>query len=283
MKQKRVLIFGAGGFGREILSEVQQIYFVVGFLDNDQKRWGKKVDGVSIIGSVEQLEKVDFDEIILGTMALSIVDQLVECGVPREKININYISLRINARINYLRDFAEINQDRAGNYCVAEGGVFQGEFSKIINEVFPYSKLLLFDTFEGFCERDIATENERGFSQTEQGHFGFTSEEIVLKKMKYKQNVEIYKGIFPNTLVNVDSNNQYIFVNLDFDLYNPTLAGLEYFWPRMVRGGVILIHDYYHPIYKAIPNAISDFEDKNKIKILKMPIGDHCSMALIKE
>jgi len=31
---------------------------------------------------------------------------------------------------------------------------------------------------------------------------------------------------------------------MDADLHNPTRAGLEFFYPRLSEGGIILIHDY---------------------------------------
>ena len=37
---------------------------------------------------------------------------------------------------------------------------------------------------------------------------------------------------------------QFALVNLDADLYKPTLAGLRYFYPLLSPGGVIIVHDY---------------------------------------
>jgi hypothetical protein len=59
----------------------------------------------------------------------------------------------------------------------------------------------------------------------------------------------------------VDEKN-FCFVNLDFDLYQPTFTELEYFVPRMVSGGVILIHDYFSKEYTGINEAISDYENR---------------------
>jgi len=37
---------------------------------------------------------------------------------------------------------------------VAEVGVYKGKFAKYINQYFPSKKIYLFDTFEGFDEKD---------------------------------------------------------------------------------------------------------------------------------
>jgi O-methyltransferase len=36
----------------------------------------------------------------------------------------------------------------------------------------------------------------------------------------------------------------FAFVSLDFDKYEPTLAGLEFFYPRVAPGGFVFVHDY---------------------------------------
>ena len=71
----------------------------------------------------------------------------------------------------------------------------------------------------------------------------------------------------------------YCFVNLDFDLYQPTLAGLEYFYPRMVKSGIILVHDYFSRVYKGVKQAIFEFDKKeNGIKLF--PVGDGISVGI---
>ena len=128
---KKTLIFGAGGFGREILSQIKDSHDVIGFLDNDEKRIGEFVDGVEILGNASITQKVEYDEVMLGTLAMSIVDQLVEAGVPREKINTEIISVRINARLNFIHDFASgFSSEFLSRCCVAEGGYCVGSLLK---------------------------------------------------------------------------------------------------------------------------------------------------------
>jgi len=47
---------------------------------------------------------------------------------------------------------------------VAELGVYRGDFAKNINKAFLDRELYLFDTFEGFDERDIETEQLKQYS-----------------------------------------------------------------------------------------------------------------------
>ena len=98
--------------------------------------------------------------------------------------------------------------------------------------------------------------------------------------MSYPENVEIRKGYFPDTTKGLE-DQKFFFVNLDFDLYNPTIDGLRFFFPRLVESGIILVHDYYNPGYAGIKSAIDDFEREQGV-IRRFPIGDHCSIAVLK-
>ena len=55
--------------------------------------------------------------------------------------------------------------------------------------------------------------------------------------------VKLIQGYFPETTGGIDPENQYALVHLDADLYSPQFSGLEYFYPRMTKGGVIIVHD----------------------------------------
>ena len=225
----------------------------------------------------------DYDEIIICSLpGMQVIkDQLISMGVNANKINVEYILVQVNARINFLHDYSQVYKDEAQQHNVAEGGVFQGDFSKEINQAFPKSVLYLFDTFEGFVKRDTNKEKEQVYSDFNQGHLSNTSVEMVLSKLPYPDKVCIRKGYFPETTKGLE-NERFFFVNLDFDLYNPTFAGLNFFYDRMSPHGIILVHDYYNPGYRGIKEAIEDFEQERGISLHKIPIGDHCSMGIIR-
>ena len=43
------------------------------------------------------------------------------------------------------------------------------------------------------------------------------------------------KGYFPESAHGIDE--KFAFVSLDLDLYKPTLEGLRFFYPKMIKGG----------------------------------------------
>jgi len=161
---------------------------------------------------------------------------------------------------------------------IAEVGVYKGDFAKELNYAFPDRILYLFDTFKGFDQKDILVETRNNLSKGEQ-NFSDTSVELVLSKMKYKHQCRVHKGYFPESLNGLDDT--FAFVSLDPDLYKPILDGLEYFYPRLNKGGFIFIHDYNNSEYPGAKQAVKEFSIKYNIPYV--PISDAWGSAIIKK
>jgi O-methyltransferase len=159
-------------------------------------------------------------------------------------------------RINTLELVAQEIYEKKISGSVAEVGVYQGQFAAVLNSAFPDKKLYLFDTFEGFDNKDTALEKTNQFSTGEQD-FSKTSVELVLSRMTNKQNCIIKKGWFPQTAEGL--NDQFCFVSLDADLYKPIYDGLHFFYPKLSKGGYIFIHDYNNDEYKGVKEAVREF------------------------
>jgi len=138
----------------------------------------------------------------------------------------------------------------------AEVGVYKGESARIIHRMDPSRKFFLFDTLEGFPLTDLVTETGEASTYTTH-HFADTSLSGILKKINGNENIHLIKGYFPDSAGSV-SGETFALVNLDADLYNPTKSGLEFFFPRMHRGGIILIHDY-NSRWPGVVKAVDDF------------------------
>ena len=280
--KQRAVIFGAGTRGRAILEEVRREFDVAYYIDNDKSVHGTQIDKY-VIKPVEAVCEANYDCILLATMSPEMYEamkqQLEELGVAAEKVIDRYCLLESRGRNIFLRDFAKLVYEYHIPGAVAEAGVFQGDFAKHINENFPDRALYLFDTFEGFDQRDISVESCEGYSQAAAGRFCGTSEDEVLRKMKYPERVRIRKGYFPDTVNGLEET--FAFVNLDMDLYLPTLAGLRYFAPRMAAGGCIVVHDYFSQGYQGAGEAVRTFlKNDTWGGVFVTAIGDGLSVAL---
>ncbi|MFC1692649.1 TylF/MycF/NovP-related O-methyltransferase [Candidatus Latescibacterota bacterium] len=123
----------------------------------------------------------------------------------------------------------------AGSF--AERGLYRGQTSELIHNTCPDRKLYLFDTFEGISETLREGDDDR---------FDNTSEEYIISRLGNSQNVIIRKGFFPDTSRGLE-NEAFSFVMLDADIYEITLSGLDFFYPRAVPRGYIFAHDFNNP------------------------------------
>lgn len=158
----------------------------------------------------------------------------------------------------------------------AELGVYMGGFARLINRYLPGRKLYLFDTFEGFDARDAEVDRGKKFSGAS-FDFSGTSVDYVLSKMEHPENCIIRKGWFPDTAEGVD--DKFCLVSIDADLYQPILAGLEYFYPRLNHGGVIMVHDFNNEGYSGVRQAVREFCGRNSVGYVCLP--DECGSAVI--
>lgn len=138
----------------------------------------------------------------------------------------------------------------------AELGVYQGESARLLYLMDPSRRFYLFDTFEGFPAEDLRCEQRQAATYTAR-HFANTSVSRVLKRIGGNDRIVVIPGYFPDSVKSMKAE-QFALVNLDADLYNPTKAGLEYFFPRLTPGGVILVHDY-NPKWSGVIRAVDEF------------------------
>lgn len=166
--------------------------------------------------------------------------------------------------------------------ALAELGVFRGKTALCINEKFPDRKFYLFDTFTGFDSRDVAVEIAEKYTSAEfayEGRFSNTVVENVLASMKYPEKCVLCKGYFPETIPKEDIN--YLLVSMDCDLYNPVYEGLMYFYPRLVQGGYIMLHDYNNnERWLGVKKALAECE-KVFGHICKVPLPDRAGSLVI--
>ena len=123
---------------------------------------------------------------------------------------------------------------------IAEVGVYKGGVAYYLSKLSHGKKVYLFDTFEGI---PMKSENDRH----EIGDFSDTSLEEVEKYFVNEENTFLTKGIFPDSAKGIiDECCKFSLVHLDADQYESTLNSLNYFYDKMVVGGVIICDDYHY-------------------------------------
>jgi O-methyltransferase len=175
---------------------------------------------------------------------------------------------------NFWFQVERLKKDVPGAF--AELGVYKGDSAHVLHLMDPSREFHLFDTFEGFTEKDLTAETGKAATYTKH-NFADTSIERVKEKLSSGKFV-FHKGYFPDSASGLDNNIRFALVNMDADLYIPTKAGLEFFYPRLAPGGVIIIHDY-NPDWPGIMKAVDEFAATIPEPIV--PVTDSDSSVMI--
>ncbi len=143
----------------------------------------------------------------------------------------------------------------------AEVGVYRGASAKIICKAKGKKPLHLFDTFEGLPKPGKLD----GVLQKKQYKSSLKKVKIYLKKYK---NIFLYKGMF-SSKAKLIKKKTFSFVHLDVDLYSSTIDCLKFFYPRMVKGGIIVSHDYSTLI--GVKKAFEEYFTDKKELVIELP------------
>ena len=169
----------------------------------------------------------------------------------------------------------QMNSDRVPGAFV-ELGVYKGDSAAVLHAMDPGRPLHLFDTFSGFPAGDLLVESGEAATYTPD-NFADTSVDSVLKNISGNHNVIMHQGYFPDTVSGFAS--PVALVNMDLDLYNPTKAGLEFFYPLLSPGGIIFIHDYNYK-WPGIIRAVDDFMTTIPENLIHLPDIDGTVMII---
>lgn len=132
---------------------------------------------------------------------------------------------------------------------MAEAGVFLGGTALVMLSASPNKRIHLFDTFEGL---------PHGEGEFQAGEWKGSMADVKRTLADEARRLEFHAGLFPASAEGLE-HLRFSCVHLDLDLYDGTLAALQWFWPRMNSGGVLLSHDY--PLSDGVVKAFHEYFD----------------------
>jgi hypothetical protein len=181
-----------------------------------------------------------------------------------------FVSLLLNAR-------KVMEDDVKGDFT--ELGVWRGNSAAILAKIAEQHgrTLFLFDTFEGFDSRDI-----KSFDQNRRhGEFQDTSLDYVKQTVENDRSVRYIKGFFPESIPHELENSLFSLVHLDCDLYAPMKAALNFFYPRMSKGAILIMHDYSSGSWPGATQAINEFCSETGEALVILP--DKSGTAILRK
>ena len=174
---------------------------------------------------------------------------------------------------------------------IIECGVFKGtsliRFAAFRNLLKKKSKKIIgFDMFGKFPETNFQKDKKmRKLFIKESGSVGISKQQLikVLKQKKIDQKIELVKGNIIQTVPNYVKTHPKLkisFLNLDTDLYEPSKIILEYLYPKITKGGILLLDDY--GFWPGETKAVDEYFKNKNVKINKSAFSNTPSY-IIKE
>jgi O-methyltransferase len=160
---------------------------------------------------------------------------------------------------------------------IAELGVYQGFWARVVNYHLPDKTIYLFDTFKGFDRRDLAGQERVGLSSDAPYEVGTIDPEESLRFLPHPERAVVRAGWFPATATGLQDET-FCYVDIDTGLYDPTRAGLRWFYPRLVPGGFLSVIDYNNAHTPGVKMAVDEFADEIGLGFTVLP--DHGASAI---
>lgn len=173
----------------------------------------------------------------------------------------------VHQRLYNTLQFLRYSLDLEGE--VAECGSFQGlssfvfcSYIRLAQPHFDGGGYHIFDSFEGLSEpsaQDLSGQATGQIDENFQRAGAFQgSLETVKSTLSPFPRIKYHRGWIPHSFEGIPEK-RYKFVHLDLDLYEPIKGSVEYFYPRMVTGGVIVIDEYGFPRWPGARKAVDEF------------------------
>lgn len=172
-------------------------------------------------------------------------------------------------RFYNLYSLVQLVKDLEGD--IAECGTWRGLSSYLLctrirdwDPGFKGENYHIFDSFEGLS---MPTSDDR-LPSTMKGHFP-SDLKRVKEFLSEFPHITYHKGWIPETFAALPERS-YCFVHIDLDLVEPTIAAFEFFYPRMVKGGVIVCDDYASTTWPGTKDAIDSFCKRRNVRAFSL-------------
>ena len=155
-----------------------------------------------------------------------------------------------------------------------ECGVHTGLFSMAICNYLKFEtknrRFLLFDTFEGIPVEGL-NDHDRG-KANQMNQLYSDVYEIAKQNFKNFENVELIKGVLPDSLNTIEIN-QIGYLSIDLNNHQYEKQTIEALWDRLVPGAMVVIDDYAFEEHAEQYEMWNRFATSKNRMVLTVPTG----------
>lgn len=136
-------------------------------------------------------------------------------------------------------------------------------------------KFYLFDTWAGIPVEQMSDEEKRlGVENMNRKYQnGDVLHADVVKKFSRWPNAVVVRGRVPDSLGAMKDSQQVAYASIDLNVTEAEMGAIDFLWPRMVAGGLVLLDDYGWAPHINQKVAWDDWAKRHGVMILALPTG----------
>jgi len=169
-----------------------------------------------------------------------------------------------------------LNFSNSVNYNFVECGVGDGmsaffalnEMKKNIN--FKDCKMYLYDSWSSMQKNDLTSSELSNVGR----YHNLSMDKTKNNLSEFSSKLIFHPGYIPQSFSDLtESPQEIIYLHIDLNATKPTIGALDFFYPKIVKGGIILFDDYGNTGYPDTKIQVDKFfQDKSGI-LMKSPTG----------
>lgn len=131
-------------------------------------------------------------------------------------------------------------------------------------------EFFLYDAWEGM-RPDLLTESERRSA----GSYSYLDIENTKRNLDLcgSDKFVFIKGYIPDSFAHSRNPEQIAWMHIDLNSSIPTIASLNFFWDRLLTGGIVLLDDYAWPGYEDTKIEVEKWCLDRSLDIFQFPTG----------
>jgi len=166
----------------------------------------------------------------------------------------------------------------AGDFV--ECGVFKGDMAWFVSQLIDLKSrdkcFWLYDTFAGFSDKysspDDFPENRTFFDFANKHYKDPTIYPYVCNRFRDRADIKVIKGVVPDVLREA-APAQIAFAHIDLNSPAAEVGALEFLFPRLSSGGLVVFDDYGWKSSHRQKEAEDEFMRRHGYEVLELPTG----------
>ncbi|MGI0060567.1 MAG: TylF/MycF/NovP-related O-methyltransferase [Nitrosotalea sp.] len=177
--------------------------------------------------------------------------------------------------------------------AIIECGVFKGNslsrfamFRSLFGNIYS-KKIIGFDTFGKFPTTKFVDDKKFRAKLIDDAGEQSISKEQLMKVLEHKvvdKNIDLVKGDITKTVPDYVKSHPELkisLLNVDTDIYEPVVTILEYLYPKVTKGGIVVLDDY--GVFPGETKAVEEYFKDKDVEIKKLNFSMTPSYIIKKE